>query len=53
MVVLETVKKREKGVFREIPIPACLGHSSLETTEIYLNVMGVEEREMVKRLWEA
>ena len=28
-----------------------LGHSRLETTEIYLSVIGLEEREMVKRLW--
>ena len=28
-----------------------LGHSRLETTEIYLSVTGVEEREMAKRLW--
>ncbi len=28
-----------------------LGHSRLETTEIYLSVIGVEEREIAKRLW--
>lgn len=28
-----------------------LGHSILETTEIYLSVIGVEEREMAQRLW--
>jgi len=28
-----------------------LGHSRLETTEIYLSVIGVEERGMAKRLW--
>ena len=28
-----------------------LGHSRLETTEIYLSVIGVEEREMAKKLW--
>ena len=28
-----------------------LGHGALETTEIYLNMMGSEEREMAKRLW--
>ncbi|MFK8103130.1 MAG: tyrosine-type recombinase/integrase [Saprospiraceae bacterium] len=30
-----------------------LGHSRLETTEIYLNVIGVEERERAKKLWDA
>lgn len=29
-----------------------LGHSSLETTEIYLNVIGTEEREIAKRIWD-
>lgn len=28
-----------------------LGHSSLETTSIYLDVTGVEEREIAKRIW--
>ncbi|WP_417799194.1 tyrosine-type recombinase/integrase [Tenacibaculum sp.] len=28
-----------------------LGHSALETTAIYLNVIGTEEREIAKRLW--
>ena len=28
-----------------------LGHARLETTEIYLNVVGDEEREMAKRVW--
>ena len=28
-----------------------LGHSKLETTEIYLSIIGIEEREMAKRLW--
>lgn len=123
-VVYETLKKRTKGVFREIPIPAflldelqqfteqnaendadsCLwgfslrtasrhvkevmnaagiigqqssakglrhgfavhavsvapvtlvkkwlGHARLETTEIYLGVIGVEEREIAAKLWE-
>jgi integrase/recombinase XerD len=121
-IVFETIKRRKKGVYREIPIPSflledlriyiqnnegndsgCLwnfslrtasryvkkvmnkaeiagiqssakglrhgfavyaisrvpitlvkkwlGHSRLETTEIYLSVTGLEEREMVKRLW--
>ncbi len=30
-----------------------LGHSRLETTEIYLEVIGAEEREIAKRLWSA
>lgn len=121
-VVFETLKKRRKGVYREIPIPTALlddlqifiqktgktdqdclwsfslrtasryvkevmrkadivgqqasakglrhgfavhavskvpitlvkkwlGHAKLETTEIYLSVIGLEEREMAKRLW--
>lgn len=29
-----------------------LGHSDLKTTEIYLNTVGTEEREMVSQLWE-
>tara|TARA_Y100000588_G_C14014648_1_gene821531 strand:- start:203 stop:802 length:600 start_codon:yes stop_codon:yes gene_type:complete len=123
-VIIESLKKRKKGVFREIPIPdfllenihcyaeklklqikECLwrfslrtasrkiktvmnlanikgvrsssrslrhgfavhavsnapltlvkkwlGHSKLETTEIYLNIVGAEERQIMKRLWEA
>lgn len=28
-----------------------LGHARLETTEIYLSVVGLEEREMAKRMW--
>ena len=121
-VIIESLKKRKKGVFREIPIPnflleniqryakelrlqieerlwwfslrtasrkikavmtlanikgirssskslrhgfavhavtkapltmvkKWLGHSSLETTEIYLNIVGAEEREIASRLW--
>lgn len=122
-VIIESLKKRKKGIFREIPIPdflleniqcyaekmrlqikECLwwfslrtaarkikdvmnlaniigirsssrslrhgfavhavtkapltmvkkwlGHSRLETTEIYLNIVGAEEREIMKRIWE-
>ncbi len=29
-----------------------LGHAKLETTEIYLNVIGHEEREIAKRIWQ-
>ncbi|WP_339608495.1 site-specific integrase [uncultured Roseivirga sp.] len=121
-VIIESLKKRKKGVFREIPIPdflleniqryaetlkpqieECLwwfslrtasrkiktvmnlanikgvrssskslrhgfavhavtnapltmvkkwlGHSKLETTEIYLNIVGAEERQIMKNLW--
>lgn len=28
-----------------------LGHSALETTEIYLNIVGAEEREFARRVW--
>ena len=28
-----------------------LGHSTLETTEIYLNIVGAEEREIASRIW--
>lgn len=28
-----------------------LGHAALETTSIYLNVIGAEEREIAKRVW--
>lgn len=28
-----------------------LGHATLETTEIYLNVIGVEERAMAQKVW--
>lgn len=30
-----------------------LGHSSIETTSIYLQAMGVEEREIAARMWKA
>ena len=29
-----------------------MGHASLQTTALYLNISGDEEREMAKRLWE-
>lgn len=122
-VVIESLKKRQKGIFREIPIPAFLlkdlkdfieksqlqpderlwwfsvrtasrrikdcmnaanikgvrscarglrhgfavhavtkapltmikkwlGHSRLETTEVYLNIVGVEERQILRSIWE-
>jgi integrase len=41
-------------VMNEIPLPTIqkwLGHSSMETTAIYLNVMGKEERELASRIW--
>ncbi len=28
-----------------------LGHATLETTEIYLNAVGIEEREIAQKLW--
>lgn len=28
-----------------------LGHATLETTEIYLNIVGAEEREFARRMW--
>jgi integrase len=40
----------------KIPLPTVqkwLGHARLETTAIYLNVSGDEERELAKRLWAA
>jgi integrase len=39
---------------QKIPLPAVkkwLGHARLETTAIYLDVSGNEERELAKRLW--
>jgi site-specific recombinase XerD len=39
---------------QKIPLPAVqkwLGHARLETTAIYLEVSGDEERELAKRLW--
>jgi integrase/recombinase XerD len=41
---------------QHIPLPTVqkwLGHARLETTAIYLQVSGDEEREMAKRLWSA
>jgi len=41
-------------VMNEIPLPTIqkwLGHSSMETTAIYLQVMGKEERELASRMW--
>jgi integrase len=40
---------------QKIPLPTVqrwLGHARLETTAIYLEVSGDEERELAKRLWE-
>jgi len=37
-----------------IPLPTIkkwLGHARLDTTAIYLDVLGEEERELAKRLW--
>jgi integrase len=39
---------------RKIPLTTVkkwLGHARLETTEIYLNFLGEEERELAQRLW--
>jgi site-specific recombinase XerD len=39
----------------KIPLPTVqkwLGHARMETTAIYLEVSGDEERELAKRLWE-
>ncbi len=39
---------------QKIPLPTVqkwLGHARLETTAIYLDVSGEEERELAKRLW--
>ena len=41
-------------VVNKVPITLLrrwLGHATLETTEIYLNVVGVEERELAKGIW--
>jgi integrase len=41
-------------ISQNIPLPTVqkwLGHARLETTAIYLNAMGDEEREFAKRLW--
>jgi integrase/recombinase XerD len=41
---------------QKIPLPTVqkwLGHARLETTAIYLDVSGEEERELAKRLWAA
>ena len=41
-------------VTREIPLPTLqrwLGHARMETTAIYVNVEGEEERDLAKRLW--
>jgi site-specific recombinase XerD len=41
---------------QKIPLPTVqkwLGHARLETTAIYLEVSGDEERELAKRLWAA
>jgi integrase/recombinase XerD len=41
---------------QKIPLPTVqkwLGHARLETTAIYLDVSGKEERELAKRLWAA
>jgi integrase len=41
---------------QKIPLPTVqkwLGHARLETTAIYLEVSGNEERELAKRLWSA
>ena len=40
----------------KIPLPSVqkwLGHARMETTAIYLEVSGAEERELAKRLWKA
>jgi integrase len=41
-------------ISRAVPLPVVqrwLGHARLETTAIYLNVMGEEERALARRLW--
>ena len=41
---------------QDIPLPTVqkwMGHAKLETTAIYLDVSGSEERQLARRLWEA
>ena len=41
-------------VLKGIPLPTLqkwMGHASLDTTAIYLQVVGAEERELAERLW--
>jgi integrase/recombinase XerD len=42
-------------LMQKVPLTAVkrwLGHARLETTAIYLDVSGSEEREFAKRLWQ-
>lgn len=42
-------------IMQNIPLPSVqkwLGHSSMVTTSIYMQVMGKEERELASRLWQ-
>lgn len=42
-------------VEKKIPITTVqkwLGHANLETTAIYANALGIEERKLATRLWE-
>lgn len=41
-------------VQKNIPLPTIakwMGHSSIQTTSIYLNAVGAEERQFAKRIW--
>jgi integrase len=43
-----------QAVVSQVPITTLqkwLGHSSIETTSIYTNVLGAEERQFAKRMW--
>ena len=40
------------GYARVPTVAAVLGHASLETTAIYTEAIGAEQRDLVSRVWE-
>ena len=42
------------AISKGVPLPLIkrwMGHSSIQTTEIYLEIVGTEERKFAERMW--
>lgn len=55
-IVLESLTKRTRGVYRPAPMPfdmvkRWLGHANLETSELYVNAVSAEEDQPARRMW--
>jgi integrase len=62
VLVIESLKKRRIGIYRAVPVPPALldaldlvqkwlGHAQLTTTALYADAVGVEEKNIARRMW--